>query len=126
MRIKICKHCDEEFDLDSPEKIRAGGYINECPWCIEENGGDQSPPKYLGVQAGNGKMADITILSFEDEASRKAYSAAWKNNSGYNKGKSCQLGTHLTAMDGMKFKKVAENRANANHNGKAEEIEYKS
>lgn len=118
MRTKVCKHCEEEFDLDSPEKKRAGGYINECPWCIEENGGDQSPPRYLGVAAGNGKMSDITILQFENESARSAYQKAWRNNAGYNKGKSCQLGTHLTAMGGMDFSVKAENRANENHKGK--------
>lgn len=118
MRIKNCKHCQEDFNLDSPEKRAIGGYINECPWCVEELGGDQSPPKYLGVQAGNGKMTDITILQFEDEATRQTYQKAWRNNSGQNKGKSCQLGTHLTAMSGMNFSVKAENRGNDNHKGK--------
>lgn len=117
-RMKVCRHCEEGFDLDSRAKKMAGGYIDECPWCIEEMGGDQSPPKYLGVQAGNGKMADITILQFDDEKSREAYRRAHQNNSGFNKGKSCQLGRHLTSMSGMKFKKVAENRGNDNHKGK--------
>lgn len=117
--IKICKHCNEEFNLHSREKKMAGGYINECPDCVEERGGDQSPPKYLGVQVGNGKMTDITILQFENEQQRSAYKKAHKNNSGFNKGKSCQLGNHLTSMSGMKFKKVAENRANDNHKGKS-------
>lgn len=117
-RYMTCKHCEEEFDLHSKEKKDAGGYINECPWCIEENGGDQSPPKYLGVASGNGKMSDISILKFEDQGQREAFKSAWRNNSGQNKGKSCQLGTHLTAMSGMKFKLLAENRANGNHKGK--------
>lgn len=118
MKMMTCKWCSESFDLHSPEKRRVEGYANECPDCVEERGGDQSPPRYLGVQAGNGKMADITILQFENEAQRQAYSKAHKNNSGYNKGKSCQLGGHLTPMSGMKFKKIAENFANANHKGK--------
>lgn len=119
MKMMICKHCNETFDLHSREKKEAQGYINECPDCIEEMGGDQSPPKYLGVAAGNGKMSDITILQFETEEQRSSYSKAHRNNSGYNKGKSCQLGNHLTSMSGMKFKKVAENFANANHKGKS-------
>lgn len=116
---KVCKWCETPFNSKSPEKIRAGGYINECPDCVEERGGDSSPPMYLGVAAGNGKMSDITILAFEDSGSRESYSKAWLNNSGYNKGKSCQLGRHLTNMHGMKFRQVAENQANANHKGKA-------
>lgn len=118
-RYKVCRHCQEEFNLDSKEKQRAGGYINECPWCVEEMGGDKSPPKYLGVQAGNGKMADVTILKFSDQKSRESFSKAWKNNSGYNKGKSCQLGKHLTSMSGMEFQVIAENIANDNHKGKS-------
>ena len=118
MKIINCKWCNESFDLHSKEKRAVEGYANECPDCVEENGGDQSPPKYLGVAAGNGKMSDITILQFESKAQREAYAKAHRNNSGYNKGKSCQLGTHLTSMSGMKFKKVAENFANDNHKGK--------
>ena len=117
--IRECKWCEIQFNTNSPQKIAAGGYINECPDCVEERGGDASPPKYLGVAAGNGKMSDITILAFGDDKSREMYSKAWLNNSGYNKGKSCQLGRHLTNMDGMKFRQVAENMANANHKGKA-------
>jgi len=106
-----------DFDLHSPEKKRIGGRINECPDCVESFG-EVDIPKYLGVAAGNGKMSDITILKFSCEKDREAYSKAWKNNSGYNKGKSCQLGNHLTAMSGMKFDVVAQNIANDNHKGK--------
>jgi hypothetical protein len=112
---KICIYCDDEFDVFSPEKVRIGGKINECPFCVEDRG----PPKYLGVAAGNGKMSDITILKFKTVSDREAYSKAWKNNSGFNKGKSCQLGNHLTSMSGMKFEVVAENKANDNHKGKS-------
>lgn len=117
--MRNCKYCEIEFDLHSTEKIKAGGYANECPDCVEERGGDNSPPLYLGVSAGDGKMSDVTILKFEDNKSRASYQKAWLNNSGHNKGKSCQLGTHLTAMSNMKFSIVSENRANSNHKGKA-------
>lgn len=112
-----CKHCELEFNPHSKEKKEVGGFINECPDCVEELGGDRTP-KYLGVAAGNGKMSDVTILKFDNYEDRKAYSNAWKNNSGLNKGKSCQLGKHLTSMSGMSFKIVSENRANDNHKGK--------
>jgi hypothetical protein len=117
--IKVCKWCESEFNLFSRQKKLAGGLINECPDCLEELGGDQSPPKYLGVASGDGKMASITLLAFEDQKSREKYANAWRNNSGQNKGKSCQLGTHLTSMSGMKFKKIGENAGNSNHKGKA-------
>ena len=43
--IKECKHCGIEFNLHSRRKKQVGGYINECPDCVEERGGDQSPPR---------------------------------------------------------------------------------
>ena len=38
MNIKICKHCNEIFDLDGHIKKAAGGKINECADCVEELG----------------------------------------------------------------------------------------
>jgi len=94
-----------------------GGYANECPDCVEERGGDDSPPKYLGVMAGDGKMAGVTILKFETDTDREAYAKAHRNNSGQNKGKECQLGSHLTPMSGIKFTTVQKTEA-TNHKGK--------
>lgn len=115
--LKECKWCEAEFDTDSRRKQLAGGYINECPDCVEERGGDDSPPRYLGVTAGDGKMAGVTILKFETEADREAYAKAHRNNSGQNKGKECQLGGHLTPMSGIKFSTVQKTEA-TNHKGK--------
>ena len=36
MKIKSCKHCGEQFNLHSHRKREVGGYINECPDCVEE------------------------------------------------------------------------------------------
>jgi len=115
--LKECKWCEAEFDTDSRRKQLAGGYVNECPDCVEERGGDDSPPRYLGVTAGDGKMAGVTILKFETEADREAYAKAHRNNSGQNKGKECQLGGHLTSMSGIKFSTVQKTEA-VNHKGK--------
>ena len=115
---KTCKHCGIEFNLHSRHKKMVGGYINECPDCVEERGGDQSPPKYLGVTSGNGKMCDVTILKFEDEASRNSFQKAWRNNVGQNLGKECQIGKHTSMTGGLKSKIVSENRGNDNHKGK--------
>jgi hypothetical protein len=120
MRRKVCRHCRGEFDLDSPRKRRVGGYINECPDCVEERGGDDSPPRYLGVQAGDGKMSGLTILAFESERDRAAYSAAWRSCTGAHKGKSSHLSPTNTPMTGLRFRKVGENRGNANHKGRAD------
>jgi len=115
--IRECKWCEAEFETESRRKQLAGGFINECPDCVEERGGDDSPPKYLGVMAGDGKMAGVTILQFASEADREAYSKAFANNSGMSKGKSCQLGSHLTPMSGTKFKTIQKTEA-TNHKGR--------
>ncbi len=115
--IKECKWCEAEFETESRRKQLAGGFINECPDCVEERGGDDSPPKYLGVMAGDGKMAGVTILKFESEDDRKEYAKMWRNNSGQNVGKSCQIGTHLSPTRGLKFSTVQKTEA-TNHKGK--------
>jgi hypothetical protein len=116
--MKECKHCGDTFNVRSPDKVRVGGFINECPDCVLEFGGDKSPPKYLGVSSGDGKMAGVTILRFASDEQRAMYQKAWRNNSGQNKGKACQIGAHITPMTGMSFSVVAENRGNENHKGK--------
>jgi len=118
-RERICRHCGYLFDIDDPKKMKAGGYIDECVDCLDERGGDTSPPKYLGVAAGNGKMSDVTILEFDSEASRSAYHQMWQQNTGFFKGKSCQLGRGLTSTSGYSFKQKGEFRGNDNHKGKA-------
>lgn len=94
----ICIHCNEEFDVHSYAKRRAGGRINECSDCAQEN-----VIKYVGVQAADGKQAQATILKFDSEADKNAYLSFWRNNSGFNKGKSCQLGNHLSSTPNIKF-----------------------
>ncbi len=111
-----CVHCGDKFDPRSPQKLKAGGKINECPNCVDELG-TSGPPKYLGVAAGDGKMTGLTILKFQSEKDREAYAAMWRNNSGQNVGKSCQLGTHLTSSIGVKFETVQATQA-VNHKGK--------
>lgn len=117
MKLIVCKHCESEFDTQDRRKQLAGGYINECPDCVEERGGDASPPKYLGVNAGDGKMSSISILKFKSEQDRAAYAKMWKNNSGGNIGKSCQLGTHLTGSLGISFETV-QTTGPMNHKGR--------
>lgn len=114
---RICVHCEYEFNLESPLKVRVGGKSNECPECVVELGGDNSPPKYLGVAAGDGKMSGVTILKFENAKDREAYARMWRNNSGYNKGKECQLGSHLSTASGMRFTTLQKTEA-VNHKGK--------
>ena len=60
MKIRTCKHCGDEFDFDSQEKRRVGGYVNECPYCVEDLGTETSV-RYRGVVSGDGKMAAISF-----------------------------------------------------------------
>jgi hypothetical protein len=117
--IKTCIHCADEFDATSRQKRTAGGKINECPECVESLG-TETAVSYLGVCMGEGKQGGVQILAFEDDSSRSAYLKAWRNNSGQNKGKSCQLGGHLSSTGGIRFKKKGETPANSNHKGRAD------
>lgn len=111
--IRQCIHCEEIYDTDSPEKRRAGGRINECPDCSEE-----TVVRYAGVQAADGKQSQATILKFDSDGDRESYLRFWRNNSGFNKGKSCQLGNHLSTTPGIKFQTVVAHNP-TNHKGRA-------
>lgn len=113
MHIRVCSACGDDFDLLSQEKTRAGGLASHCPECSVE-----TTVPYLGLQSGDGKASGVTVLAFESEADRKAYQKFWQNNTGYNKGKNCQLGTHLSTTPGAKFRKVAEAGLGMNHKGR--------
>ncbi len=115
----ICTHCEADFNHKSAAKVKAGGKINECPDCVEELN-TETTVKYLGVCMGEGKQGGVDILAFESDADRDAYKKMWRNNSGQNKSKNCQLGNHLTPSSGFKFRKVAENHGNRNHKGRAD------
>lgn len=115
----LCIHCELDFNHKSLQKTKVGGKINECPDCVEELE-TETTVKYLGLGAGEGKQNGIDILAFKTDEDRNAYKNMWRNNSGQNKGKSCQLGKHLTSSGGMTFTKVAENHGNKNHKGRAD------
>jgi hypothetical protein len=110
--MKVCIHCECEFDIHSPEKRKAGGRINECAECSEEH-----VVKYAGVQAADGKQAQATILKFESEVDKSKYLSFWQNNSGLHKGKSCQLGNHLSTTPNIKFETISDFNP-TNHKGK--------
>lgn len=110
--IKVCVECEEEFDLNSQAKKLAGGKITNCAECSEE-----TAVKYAGVQAADGKQSQAAILKFESESDKKRYIAFWQNNSGLHRGKSAQLGAHLSTDPGIKFETVVAHEA-TNHKGK--------
>ena len=113
--LRECIECECEYNDRSPQKREAGGLITHCPDCS-----DEIEVRYLGVQNASGKVAGCEILAFGSNADRDAFNQHWRNNSGMNKGKSCQLGSHQTAGSGsFKFRRVASFGRNDNHKGKA-------
>jgi hypothetical protein len=107
-----CVHCETLFNPNSPQKQRAGGKINECPDCSTE-----TAVPYLGLMAGDGKQAGITVLKFESARDREEYRQMWWVNSGMMVGKSCQLGFQKRTPS-VKFTTVTQSTA-TNHKGKA-------
>jgi len=111
--MRVCVNCEEEFDERSPEKRRVGGLITCCVDCSEEH-----VVKYAGVQAADGKQAQATILKFKSEQDKKQYISFWRNNSGWNVGKSCQLGAHLSTTPNVQFETIQAFNP-TNHKGRA-------
>jgi hypothetical protein len=72
----------------------------------------------LAAQSADAKASGVTILSFGNNQDRDNFASYWHNNSGMNKGKSCQLGTHLSTTPKASFKKIYEAGLGMNHKGK--------
>jgi hypothetical protein len=104
MNFVQCRHCDGEFDPKSSWKKEVGGYINECPNCVEEMGGDPAPV-VRGFVTGEGKMADIQILKFKNKSDAEKYAQAWNENSGWSN-------KHSGGLNDISFEKVAEMSGN--------------
>lgn len=113
-KLICCSVCEEQFDLFSAEKKKAGGLKNQCPDCSEE-----TVVPYLAVNGADGKMAGLTILAFESKDDRDKYKKAWRGATGHNKGKSCHLSKSMPTMSGLKFRKIGENMGNENAKGRA-------
>lgn len=62
-------------------------------------------------------MTGVTILSFSSKEDREKYLSFWQNNSGLHKGKSCQLGSHLSTTPKVKFR-ILQAPTATNHKGK--------
>lgn len=105
----ICKHCDVEFDENSNLKRRVGGYINECPDCVQELQTEHAV-KYRGVVGAEGKMAAISIVAFNSEDEADAYVSSF-NSCGFGKKKTNEC-NHINHYH------VGNNIANSNHKGK--------
>lgn len=113
MKIQVCFECEAEFDVHSMQKRAAGGRVNQCPDCSEE-----TAVRYIGLQSADGKQSQATILKFSSDSDRSKYLEFWKNNSGLYRGKSCQLGGHLSTTPAVKFETVT-GFSPTNHKGKA-------
>lgn len=112
--MRNCEICGDEFDLNSPAKMKAGGLSIHCPDCSEE-----TAIKYAGVQAADGKQNQATILKFSSEKDKEKYIAFWQNNSGLHKGKSCTLGKHLSTDPNIHFETIVAH-VPTNHKGKSD------
>ena len=110
--IRDCVVCGGPFDTNSPAKLRVGGKITHCPDCS-----DEPTVKYLGLAAGDGKQAGVTILKFDSHQDREEYRQMWWVNSGMMVGKSCQM-SYQKRTPNIKFKTVTQATA-TNHKGRA-------
>jgi hypothetical protein len=111
--MKTCHSCGEDFDLNSPEKRRAGGLAIHCAECSEE-----SVVRHAGVQSGDGKQAGVTVLAFRKPEDRSNFLNYWHAATGLHTGKNCQMGKLPNSRE-FHFRKVTEHGIGMNHKGKA-------
>lgn len=109
--VRECVVCGGDFDPNSLLKRRVGGLSTTCPECSSEHS-----TKYLGLSAGDGKQAGITVLKFSSPEDREAYRQMWWVNSGMGVGKACQLGRRKSDP-GVRFSTVTQSTA-TNHKGR--------
>ena len=110
---KVCVECDALFDPHSREKRRAGGLAMHCPDCSIDD-----TVRYLGISAGEGKMAAVQVLKFDSQGDREQYKRYWAASSGLNTGKNCSM--HFRAAEpAISFETKATFHGNCNHKGKA-------
>ena len=107
-----CVVCGCDFDPNSLAKRRVGGLVTTCAECSSENS-----TKYLGLTAGDGKQAGITVLKFASQEDREAYRQMWWVNSGGTTGKGCQLRIQKRNPN-VHFQKVHESGQGMNHKGR--------
>ena len=111
MNNRTCIHCEDVFNLDSQLKRSVGGKINECPDCVVELQ-TEIKETIRAVSSGDGKMACIQILKFQNEDDAELYRKGWDQWSGWNNQRS-------GSVHDVAFTKVGENSGNGNHKGKS-------
>ena len=110
MKIITCRHCEDEFNRHCSRKRRVGGYIDECPDCVEELG-TETAVRYRGVITGDGKQAYVTLLKFESEDDAQEYCKRYNNNSGWQN-------NYSGGLNDIKHKKIGENISGGNRKGR--------
>jgi hypothetical protein len=110
--IRECTLCSEQYDDRSKSKQLVGGLIIHCPDCSNE-----TAIKYVSLSSSDGKANQATIVKFKSEKDKSAYMRFWQNNSGLHKGKSCQLGSHLSTTPKIEFETLVD-FVPSNHKGK--------
>ena len=107
----MIRPCEEESDLQNMSAGNGHGIKPEFMEQIEELKVfifNRIQPMRVG-QAGEGKMAGMTMLRFDSGEKAKAYMKAWRHSTGHNKGKSCQMGATTTlSMDRLGGRKPSE------------------
>ena len=108
--MKVCKHCECEFNPNSWIKKKVGGYINECSDCVVELKTEKSV-RYRGVVSGSGKMSAISIVKFDSEEDAERYVRSFNSCGafGIRKTNSC---------NSIKHSHIGTNIGNDNHKGK--------
>ena len=109
-KIMECKHCGDDFDAWSPTKQRVGGYINECPECVEELQ-TETHVKYRGVISGDGKMAAMSIVAFDSNDDADAYVRTFNASGAFG-------GRKRNNCNQIKHRHIGANVGNTNHKGK--------
>ena len=108
---RICKECEDEFDWR--EKVRrVGGYSTVCEDChLDGPDPDADTPVLRAVTTGSGKMAAISILSFDTKGDADEYCRRHAANTGWNN-------RRTGGLNDIKHNLFAENIQNDNHKGK--------
>jgi len=89
--MRVCVVCEEVFDVRSARKREVGGLAIHCPDCSEERA-----VRVVGVAAGDGKQASVSIIRPQTQRDRVAFLAYWHQAVGMHRGKECQMDVHLT------------------------------
>ena len=108
---RVCSICDDIFDWK--EKIKSvGGYSTVCEDChLDGPDPDADTPVLRAVTTGSGKMAAISILSFDSNEDANEYCRKHAANTGWNN-------RRTGGLNDIKHSLFAENIGNDSHKGK--------